>query len=245
MGVRTAGLSSAAVFLWLAVALASQSACAQGEDDRGEIRGLKLGLMAREMSIDRLGEFACGSNGGPPRQRLDDWSQFAKCRPEGNGLHEVYARFDDERDYIGRAIDDPLYAPRARGTRIAGHPIILSALFDGSGTLRGLRFVSDPRAASHERRMAHMLRFAVFTRYGEDGWACTDVPATPVETPVGGIFIKQRCEKSTPERYLTLETRFLRKAGQSDTDPVTGEYRPNQFESWTRFELFDPGYLKR
>jgi hypothetical protein len=107
-----------------------------------------------------------------------------------------------------------------------------------------LRFVSDPRAAPHERRMAHMLRFAVYTRYGEDGWACSDIPATPNETPVGGVFIKQRCEKPTPERHLTLETRFLRKAGQSDVDPVTGEHRPNQFESWTRFELFDPAWRK-
>ena len=30
--------------------------------------------------------------------------------------------------------------------------------------------------------------------------------------------------------------------GQSDTDPATGNYRQGQFESWTRFEIFDPGY---
>jgi hypothetical protein len=241
-GQRTARVTLAVAVAWLA--LATAPVYAQGEGDRGEIRGLKLGLVAGKISTDRFGEFACGSNGGPPRQRLDDWSGFARCRPEANGLHEVYARFDDEQDYIGRAIDDPLYAPRNRGTRIAGHPIILSALFDAGGTLRALRFVSDPRAAPHERRMAHMLRFAVYTRYGEDGWACTDIPATPNETPVGGVFIKQRCEKPTPERHLALETRFLRKAGQSDVDPVTGEHRPNQFESWTRFELFDPAWRK-
>ena len=213
--------------------------------DRGELRGLKLGLDARTMTTDGFIEFACGSNGGPPRQKLDDWAGFGKCRAEDNGLHEVYVRFDDEDEYIGRAIDDPLYASQRVGTRVAGHPIILSVLFDGGGILRGLRFVSDPRGDPTARRMAHLLRLAIINRYGPSGWTCTDLPAAPGETPVGGVFLKQRCEKATAERHLMVEARFLRKPGQSDIDPVTGEYTSGQFESWTRFELMDPSLKKR
>ena len=187
------------------------------------------------MSLTGFGELACGSNGGPPRQKLEEWSDFAKCRPEDNNLYEVYARFDDEDEYIGKAIEEPRYARGKTGTRVAGHPVILSALFDRDGVLRGLRFITDPRAAPHERRMAHMLRLAVINRYEPDGWSCTDFPPT-------GVFIKQRCEKATPERHLMVETRFLRKPGQSDNDPVTGEYRPGAFESSTRFEIFDPRF---
>jgi hypothetical protein len=218
---------------------------AQTKVDRGELRGLKLGLEAQSMRPDGLGDFACGSNGGAPRQRLDDWSDFGKCRPEDNGLHEVYARFDDEREYIGRAIDDPMYARGKAGTRLAGHPVILSALFDRDGVLRALRFVTDPRAASHERRMAHLLRLSVFNRYDPDGWTCTDFPPSAGETPVGGIFVKLRCEKLAPDRHLIVDARFLRKPGQADVDPKTGDYRAGQFESSTRFEIFDPGYGKR
>ena len=76
------------------------------------------------------------------------------------------------------------------------------------------------------------------------GWSCTDFPAAPGETPVGGIFLKQRCEKVAAGRHLMVEARFLRKPGQSDIDPVTGEYTTGQFESWTRFEIFDPAYKK-
>jgi hypothetical protein len=224
----------------LTIGLGNAPALPQTRTDPGEIRGLKLGLKAQEMSLHGFGELACGSNGGPPRQKLEEWSDFAKCRPEDSNLHEVYARFDDEDDYIGRAIEEPRYARGKAGTRVAGHPVILSALFDGAGVLRGLRFVTDPRAAPHERRMAHMLRLAVINRYEPDGWTCVDFPPAEGETPVGGIFIKQRCEKATPERHLMVETRFLRKPGQSDNDPVTGEYRPGAFESATRFEIFDP-----
>ena len=73
-------------------------------------------------------------------------------------------------------------------------------------------------------------------------WTCTDIPAEPGETPVGGVFLKQTCEKATPERHLSVTAHFLRKSGQRDIDPVTGEYTEGQFESWTRFELMDPGY---
>jgi hypothetical protein len=225
------------------LALAPLPARAQ-KPDPGEIHGLKLGLEAPSMTMDGFGELACGSNGGPPRQRLDDWAGFATCRAEPSGLHEVYARFDDEAEFIGRAIDDPLYAGSRTGTRVAGHPVILSVLFDDGGVVRGLRFISDPRAAPVERRMAHLLRLAIINHYDPADWTCTDLPAEPGETPVGGIFIKQRCEKATPERRMTLEARFLRKPGQSDIDPATGDYTSGQFESSTRFELIDPAYRK-
>jgi hypothetical protein len=222
--------------------LASAPALGQPKDP-GELRGLKLGQNAHTMSTDGFGEFACGSNGGPPRQPLDDWTGFAKCRAEASGLHEVYVRFDDEDEYIGLAIDDPLYAAQRTGTRVAGHPVILSVLFDDAGVLRGLRFVTDPRTDPVARRMAHLLRLAVMNRYGTADWTCTDLPPEPGETPVGGIFLKQTCEKITPERHLSVTAHFLRKPGQRDIDPVTGEYTEGQFESWTRFELMDPAYV--
>ncbi len=239
-----AALVVVALALGAQVALHS-GAAAQAARDPGEIHGLKLGLQAREMSLDGFGELACGSNGGPPRQMLDGWNEFRKCRPESSGLYEVYARFDDEQEYIGRAIDDPLYAQGRIGTRVAGHPVILSVLFDRDGVLRGIRMVTDPRASTTERRMAHLLRLAVMNRYDPNGWTCTDSPLAEGETPVGGgIYVKQRCTKETPERNLAVEAHFLRKPGQSEIDPVTGDTREGQFESWTRFELMDPTYRK-
>jgi hypothetical protein len=227
----------------LALSLASMAAQAQSPDDPGEIRRLRLGLNAATMSTEGFGDFACGSNGGPPRQKLDDWSGFRKCPAEPSGLREVYLRFDDTEEYIGKAIDDPLYASQRTGTRVAGHPVILSVLFDDGGVLRGIRFVTDPRGDPGARRMAHLLRLAVINRYGPSGWNCTDLPPAPGETPVGGIFLKQHCEKVTAERHLMVEARFLRKPGQSDVD-ANGEPTQGQFESWTRFELMDPAYLK-
>ena len=238
-------LRGAAAAVAVLAMLSLAPANAQPQRDPGEIHGLKLGLKAAEMSTDTFGDLACGSNGGPPRQAIDEWADFGKCRPEPSGLYEVYARFDDQQEYVGRAIDDPLYAQGRIGTRVAGHPVILSVLFDRDGILRGIRMVSDPRASITERRMAHMLRIAVINRYEPDGWTCTDLPPAAGETPVGGgVFIKQRCEKHAAERDLMVEAHFLRKPGQSELDPATGEPTSGQFESWTRFEIIDPNYKR-
>jgi hypothetical protein len=236
---------SAAAMAALYVLSGSVAAQAQKRPDPGEIHGLKLGLKAAEMSTDTFGDLACGSNGGPPRQTIDEWADFRKCRPEPSGLYEVSARFDDQQDYVARAIDDPLYAQGRVGTRVAGHPVILSVLFDKDGVLRVIRMISDPRAGPLERRMAHMLRLAIINRYEPDGWNCTDMPPAPGETPVGGgVFIKQRCEKALPDKTLMVEAHFLRKPGQNEVDPATQEATSGQFESWTRFEITDPNYRK-
>jgi hypothetical protein len=218
-------------------------ATAQTKREEGEIHGLKLGLNAQSMTMDDWSELVCGSNGGPPRQELDAWSDFKTCRPEASGLREVAARFDDEAEYVGKALGNPSYTAR-NGTRVSGHPVILSALFDDSGVLRGIRAISDPRATPVERRMAHLLGIEVINHYGTEGWKCIDVAPAEGETPVGGVFIKRRCEKLPPERAMTIETHFLRKPGQSAINPEAQEYTRGEFESWTRFELLDPTYRK-
>ena len=40
--------------------------------------------------------YACGSNGGPPLRKISGWADFALCKPDENGLHEVYFEYDNE-----------------------------------------------------------------------------------------------------------------------------------------------------
>jgi hypothetical protein len=228
----------------LAAALATACVARGAERDPGEIRGLTLGQRAADMSVEGFQDFACGANGANPRQALDDWRDFLRCPPEPGGLHEVAVRFDDADDYVGRAIDDPTYA-RSKGTRVAGHPVLLSVLFDDAGVVRVIRMITDPREDPAARRMAYLLRLAAMDRYGPEGWACEDFPPAAGETPVGGVFVKTRCVKRTEAKVIVAEARFLRKPGQSDIDPVTRDYRPGQYESSTRLEIFDPAFAPK
>src|SRR5262249_30273879 len=160
---------------------------------------IKLGVAASELPLDGFVDFACGSDGGPPKKMLSEWADFKQCTPEPSGLYEVQARFDDELAYQARALDDADEIERLSGPKIAGHRVIFSVLFSEGGTADGLRIVTDPRAPNDLRRRAYLLRIRVLGQYGIDGWDCLDLDLAERESPVGGIAIKQRCEKTVGE----------------------------------------------
>src|SRR5882724_1932204 len=113
---------------------------------RSTVWDLKLGQpVAAQPGTQEFRSFACGSNGGPPRLGLTGWSDFARCRAEPNGLHEVYFEYDDELEYIARARDADREITRWAGTTEVAFPVVVTALFDPAGMLRGIRMVTDAR----------------------------------------------------------------------------------------------------
>jgi hypothetical protein len=219
------------ILLWLLLLFTVSTAVA--DEDRGEIRGLKLGMQAATMTTTGFADFACGSGGGPLGARLSGWTDFRSCQPDANGLHEVEFAFDNLESGEAKAYGHLSFSSESEGTRIAGHPVILSVLFNDAGVVEGIRIITDPHASLFKRRMAQLLRLSVMTHYGENGWTCVDEPPAPGEIPVGKIFIKQHCDKTTPEHHLVMQARLLRKPGQSEDEA-------GQFESSTRLEIWDP-----
>src|SRR5262249_15441324 len=128
--------------IWPAPAAAQEG----GSLRRATIWDLKLGQpIAAQPSPDEFRGFACGSNGGAPRAQLKGWSEFARCRAEPDGLHEVYFEYDDELEYIARARDIDREITRWAGTTEVAFPVVVSALFHDAGLLKGIRLVTDPR----------------------------------------------------------------------------------------------------
>jgi hypothetical protein len=222
--------------------------CAQNAGERPvrhEIWDIPLGAKTADLPDDYV-DYACGNNGGPPSTPLRGWSDFRRCRPDPNGLHEVYFRYDDEIEYWAKANNLTAQMEQYIGTKTYGFPIIASALIadgsqgngSGAGFVRGIRIVSDPRDPTGDRDEAYLLRNFLNARFGREGWQCEDLAVEPGETPVTGIFIKQRCEKDMDDGvHGVLVTRHLRKPGQSQYDPHSGKETTNQFESNVRFEL--------
>jgi hypothetical protein len=229
---------------WLIAAavgvLCSGPGHAAGADERPtrhEIWDLKLGAKIDAQPDDFI-DYACGTNGGPPSLMLSGWKEFRRCRPEPSGLREVYFRYDDELEYWAKANNLEAQMEQYVGTKTYGFPITVSALIDDAAEVRGIRIVTDPRDPSGDRDEAYLLRNFLNSRLGRDGWQCQDLAADEGETPVAGVFIKQRCEKQIDDTTRALlVTRHLRKPGQSQYDPHSGKETTNQFESNVRFEL--------
>jgi hypothetical protein len=98
---------------------------------------------------------------------------------------------------------------------VAGHPVIPSLLIDDQGVVQRIRIVTDPDARLYLKKKAFLLPIRVMGRYGRDGWACVDAAPGAGMTPVGGMFIDRRCEKTFHDRRLVLETHLYRTAEQS------------------------------
>ena len=231
----------AVALLLLGLAAPSPACSAPGGSNerpaRTEVWDLELGINAGQLP-DAFVDYACGSNGGPPALPLNGFGDFRRCRSEPGGLREVYFRYDDELEYWAKANNLTQQMEQYSGTKTYGFPIIVSALFDEAGTLRGIRLVSDPRGEGDNRDEAYLLRNFLTARFGRDGWTCEDLPRAEGETPVAGILVKQRCRKEIDARTAaTLATRHLRKPGQSQFDPQSGRATSGQFESTVRFEL--------
>jgi hypothetical protein len=218
---------------------------------RATVWDLKLGQpVTAQPRAEEFRGFACGSNGGPPRQRLAGWSDFARCKAEPSGLREVYFEYDDELEYIARAKDLEINITRWAGTTEAMFPVIASALFNDSGALAGIRIVTDPRADYQDhittanlrkRADAYVLGRTIAARYGIDAARdCRSRPAAEGESSVGALFIKQSCEMNDAinGRRIVLQVNFFRKPGQSGVNPqLSTQLTQGQFESSARVEI--------
>lgn len=249
-----AGVVLSTACLSSAVAQDAGAPSASEKTKRLTLQSLKLGSTLEEMpEWLAFRNYACGSNGGPPLTKLSGWSDFQSCAPDENGLHEVYFEYDNEAEYILRALDDPR-AVRYIGTTEQGFPIVASALFSDEGVLRGLRMVTDARpnytadqffdlSDLRSRNDFYLLGPFVGGQVGiSPAIDCVSLKLGERESPVGGTFVKLDCERVENGTRYILKTRYFRKAGQVGRDAHTGQITQGQYESWTRFEQYQVGY---
>jgi hypothetical protein len=238
--------------LVLGCVCAGSTALAGAQDlRRATAWDLKLGQpIAAQPPAGEFSGFACGANGGPPRQPLSGWGDFMRCAAEQSRLREVYFEYDDEYEYIARARELPREVARWAGTTEAGFPVMTSALFDDNGVLRTIRIVTDSRpdyrndtteAGLKKRAGAYLFGGAMAARYGiEAARDCTSLPAAEGESAVGSLFVKLDCELIDKTRGIKVlvQTRYLRKPGQSGVNPqLATQLTLGQFESTARLEI--------
>ena len=225
------------VLVWLAPI---EHIHAEDRPARLSVWDIRIGEAASEIP-DEFINYACGTNGGPPSLPLANFTEFEKCRPDANGLREVYFEYDDELEYWARALDLTAEIRRYAGTTAYEFPVVASLLFDDAGVAKGERLVTDPRqqVPARDRKEFWVLADFIRRRFGDDGWQCKDLPPDEGEHAVGSLFIKNDCVKTANGLHLVLEQRYFRKKGQQSVDPETGQSRPEDYESATRFEMYD------
>jgi hypothetical protein len=149
----------------------------------------------------------------------------------------VYFRYNDEGEYVARALEQAHDIERLRGTRVYGFDVMTSALLDGAGVLRGIRVVTDPRGVEPGTRNDHWRLGALLMRhFGETDWDCQELPLAERETAITSFFVKRRCTKLTADASLKVEQDYYHRSGEGFTDEF-GKVQPTYFVSTSRFEL--------
>jgi len=200
----------------LAIGVLGGPLAAAEDPEDGDLRDLRVGMTVDQLPAEGYTDFACGHDGGVSGPALAGWQEFDRCPADAKGQHEVAFAF----------AASPLAAlgDRWEGTKVAGHPVIPSLLIDGQGVVQGLRIVTDPDARLYLKKKAFLFGIRVMGRYGRDGWQCTEAPPGDGRSPVGGMFIDRRCEKTWHDRRLILDTDLYRAAGQEGRE-FTGASR--------------------
>lgn len=196
-----------------------------------------LGQPVTQIPDMDVGEITCGTNGGPPGRQLGSFANYLDCTPEDSGLYEVQFSYDDEQDYIARALEVE-YRVFQGGTSVYAHPVIVSVLVDADGIVQGRRIVTDDRAADIVRRTAFTLSRNFKARYNEWSLDCGEIPMAEGEQPVGNQFVHELCTGQSPDdsSLIAIEASYLRKRGQLAVNRETQQVNTGYFESQTRFE---------
>ncbi|NPU66168.1 hypothetical protein HL667_14285 [Bradyrhizobium sp. 83012] len=188
--------SLAAIFAMVLLPFVMQAASAQAVPTY-DLRDITVGMPVGDLPNEGYVNLTCVKD---PSRKLNAWSAWRDCPADEQSRHAVRFDFDPETSQDG--------------TKVAGHPVLLTVLVDDKGTVTGLTIETDPKARLYIRKKAFLLGNQVKSRYGADGWDCQERQPTAGEQPVGGVFLRELCKKTVPGRMLTVERELFRKPDQ-------------------------------
>lgn len=200
-----------------ALLLASAAACPAAADTlpgtpENDLREFRVGMAADEMPRTGYLGFACADGSG---RKLGGWQDYRQCPAQASGWHAVRFQYDEAANPLAKV--NGLY----EGTKVGGHPVLLTALMGDDSRLKGLVIETDPAARLYLRKKAFLFGEQARARYGDANWTCASQEPSPDQEPVGGVFANEHCEKTTPGRKLTLDRVLFRRAGQGLKDFVS------------------------
>jgi hypothetical protein len=190
------GVLAAGLLAWQAVALALSPARAE-EFGGNDLRDIRLGMAATELAEAGYVDFYCATD---PKRTLSGWKDWRDCPAGASGTRAIRFGYDPttSRD----------------GTMVAGHPAILTLLIDDTGHVAGLQIETDPKARLYIRKKAFLLGIQARSRYGPEGWTCSEGQPEAGEQPVGGVYLRERCTKTVSGRSLIVERNLFRRPDQ-------------------------------
>jgi hypothetical protein len=94
----------------------------------GDLRDLRIGMSINTIPADEYTDLRCT---GTNDQTLVGRSDFRKCPPDAMGLRSMGFGFNEDLNPLAQVND------KYQGTKVAGHPVLLTLLISESGVIDG------------------------------------------------------------------------------------------------------------
>jgi hypothetical protein len=198
----------AALSATVAAGLLGATIAAAVATERKDLRDISVGEPIADLKDHGYAGWKCRT----AETTLSGWSDWRTCPPEASGLRAIRFEYDETVNPLAP------YNDRFQGTKVAGHPALLTAFVADDGEVKALEIETDPKARLFMRKKAFLLAGQVKDRYGAAGWTCTSAKPSGDEEPVGGLFIKDHCEKTVDGRLVVVDQTLLRHAGEDIKD---------------------------
>lgn len=221
----TRTLSRTRIVAALALTAAALAVAAPAADDRNDLREFRVGMAVADLPADGYGRFACVADEPATGLRIAAWSDFRTCPADAKGRREVRFEYTATRVEFVKAND------KWEGTRVFGHPVLVSLVIDDAATVRGIRIASDPDAPPYLRKKAFLLGQRAKFHFSPKTWECRSLTPGSGESPVGGVYVNDRCENRFSDRTVRLAVRLYRMPGQG----------PKEFVNSTQIDIFGSG----
>lgn len=184
------------VCLFSSLALLSFGAAA-GAGEPSDLRDVRVGMAVSELPSAGYVNFSCASK---PDHKLSGWGDWKVCAVGEDGMHAVHFEYDR--------------ASSREGTIVAGHPAVLTVLVDEAGRVGSLQIQTDPKARLYKHKKAFLLGMQAKSRYGSEGWNCTEGQSNAREQPVGGVYVNEHCTKTVSGRDIAVDRKLFRRPDQ-------------------------------
>jgi len=176
-------------------ALSVAAAATAGEPN--DLRDVRIGMAVSELPNAGYANFSCAAK---PEQKLGGWNDWKKCAVGEDGMHAVHFEYDR--------------ASSREGTIVAGHPAVLTIFVDEAGRVGGLQIQTDPKARLYKHKKAFLLGMQAKSRYGDEGWKCSEGQSNAREEPVGGVYLNEHCTKTVSGRDISVDRKLFRRPDQ-------------------------------
>ncbi|MEH3146713.1 MAG: hypothetical protein PGN34_15510 [Methylobacterium frigidaeris] len=161
-----------------------------------DLRDVRVGMAVTDLPAAGYDRLTC--RGGEPRT-IASWQEWRSCPADERGQRAIGFRYDD----VDR-----------KGTKVAGHPALLTLRVGADARIDGLDIETDPKAPMFLRKKGFLLGLQARAHWGEDGWTCETEAPSGDETPIGDTFVKEQCRKVLPHRVVTVRRELYRPIGQ-------------------------------